>query len=244
MSSSGGAFDCTKTKLQPKTSWDSTIDDSSSLGYGSGSSSSTYDNWLQLSDRSDFYKDAEFYDLDSVKSFCVDGFCSNDECASCNREDDEFLLNSNCSKYEQALVYKKQPFVDIDDVEPTEQLRRFSQRVSAVGMDLLNSVKMLKLKVNDDCSRSLQRRPNINQTKRNEKTNNFETVSEDHIYEEIHYDTSVINLSGVQPPPLPSRNDIGLNKLKPLAKNINAYYYKQNSYRLRRMLRDEQKTHL
>lgn len=90
------------------------VDDSSSLGYGSGHSS-TYSTSRFASScectLDDFYRDAEFYDLDSVDTLVVNN--------------DDHKISTKCS--DKAQLKSKNIFphcsLDIDEVEPSEQFR-------------------------------------------------------------------------------------------------------------------------
>lgn len=235
-------YEPNKFKLQSKSSWDCNNDDSSSLGYGSsGTSSSNYSEFGGAkNETSDFYKGAEFYDLDSVESFCIDGCCMNDECPNCFHESES--SDSICSTSEQNIKMAKcETYFDIDEVEPTEQLQRFSQqRVSTIGMDILHSIEMLKIKADDDAQSESKCNSEDFLTKGRQKTNVNVISDDNHIYEEIHYDTPTINFTGVEPPPLPCRNVKRSLKFCPSKRKLISSKCNGKLF----LHLDEQKTHL
>lgn len=154
-------------------------DDSSSLGYGSAHSS-TYSNsnCTPNEDNSleDYYRDAEFYDLESVKNF---SFVTDDIGPGKNCE--------NTTTQTRKVDYS----LDIDEVEPSEELTKIinSSTVSFISNNVDNSLTRLKL-----LEREIYKR------------NRRLMTREENVYEEIANDSSVINLTGLEPPPLPRRN--------------------------------------
>lgn len=174
---------------------ESSADDSSSLGYGSGHSS-TYSDVVEAQ-IDDFYRnsnsaapttprrpgvfdEAEFYDLDSVDNFSL-GSYDYDDCV-----ETDLAANFNLFRLTALSSAAGGSLPDFDLVEPSDLFRRsFSAKVA------VSETRPVKPGENSSSTKPCAALRSI--------------PEEEHIYEEVHYDTPDLNLEGVRPPPLPRR---------------------------------------